>query len=248
MGPFQRAPLYTNFEQGDQFGANVHHSLDVRARRCTSCPFWSGVIVAGSLMYTRARYVLSARYLAQLPADVGWEAAFAGRSNSGKSSALNAITGQKALARTSKTPGRTQMINLFDIDPQRRLVDLPGYGYAKVPERLRREWGRTLERYLSQRNCLLGLILVMDARHPLTGLDAKMLQWCAARRLPVHALLTKCDKLGRGRAASTLLGVRKNIAAEHAGASVQLFSSPEGRGVEEARSLLDRWFGRSETS
>ena len=133
------------------------------------------------------------------------------------------------------------MINLFELDPRRRLVDLPGYGYAKVPESVRREWNRSLERYLTRRNCLLGLILLMDVRHPLTALDEQMLHWCASRRMPVHVLLTKCDKLSRGRAATTLRKVRQHVVAEGS-ASAQLFSSRTGQGVGDVRRLLDQWF------
>ena len=130
----------------------------------------------------------------QAPPDAGYEVAFAGRSNAGKSSALNALTQRKSLARTSKTPGRTQHLVFFELDGERRLVDLPGYGYAKVPEKVRRHWGLAMETYLSGRESLRGLVLMMDVRHPLTDFDKQMLQWCQHAGMPVHILLTKADK------------------------------------------------------
>ncbi len=136
------------------------------------------------------------------------------------------------------------MINVFQLTDQFKLVDLPGYGFAKVPETVRHLWGRTLERYLVGRKALLGLMLLMDARHPLTALDVQMLRWCSARRLPVHALLTKCDKLTRGKAASALEMVGQRAAAEFELTTVQLFSALDGRGIEEARFVLDAWFAR----
>lgn len=182
--------------------------------------------------YQQASFLKSAAKASQLPPDAGLEVAFAGRSNAGKSSAINALCGQKALARTSKTPGRTQLINVFDLPEGRRLIDLPGYGFAKVPESVRRQWGRMIEEYLNQRQSLAGLVLIMDVRHPLTDHDRQMLAWCTHRRLPVHCLLTKADKLKRGAAASTLLALRRQLPALHAGAGVQLFSSLKHSGVE----------------
>ncbi len=173
------------------------------------------------------------------PADVP-EVAFAGRSNAGKSSALNAITDQRSLARTSKTPGRTQLIHFFELADGGRLVDLPGYGYAKVPVKVRAQWGRLIEGYLAKRECLRGVVLMMDIRHPLTPFDEQMLEWCMAAGLPCHILLTKADKLSRGAAKSVLLKVRKTLNPE-APITVQLFSSPARTGVDEARALLNRW-------
>ncbi len=193
--------------------------------------------------YHRAQFLLSAQELSHLPPDSGIEVAFAGRSNAGKSSALNAITTQRSLARTSKTPGRTQLINLFTLDPERRLVDLPGYGYAKVPEAIKRRWQRTLEAYLQERQCLRGLILLVDVRHPLKEFDTQMLDWCHQAGMAVHVLLTKADKLKRGAASNTLQAVRKELKASYPGATVQLFSALKGTGVEEARVRLDEWFG-----
>ena len=176
----------------------------------------------------------------QAPPDAGYEVAFAGRSNAGKSSALNALTRRKSLARTSKTPGRTQHLVFFELDGERRLVDLPGYGYAKVPEKVRRHWGLAMETYLSGRESLRGLVLMMDVRHPLTDFDKQMLQWCQHAGMPVHILLTKADKLKRGPATSTLLKVQKTLAEQH-NVSVQLFSALKHTGEEEARAVLDSW-------
>ncbi len=186
------------------------------------------------------RFLCSVPDPRQAPPDSGREVAFAGRSNAGKSSALNRITGHRSLARTSKTPGRTQHLVFFEIDGTRRLVDLPGYGFARVPEKIRRHWGEAMERYLSGRRSLRGLILLMDARHPLTDFDQQMLAWCRHARMPVHVLLTKADKLKRGPAASILLQVRERL-GEHPGVSVQLFSALKGAGVDEARAVIARW-------
>jgi GTP-binding protein len=168
----------------------------------------------------------------QFPPDQGVEVAFAGRSNAGKSSALNAITGRKVLARTSKTPGRTQLINFFALNERQRLADLPGYGYAKVPEKMRLHWRQLLERYIETRASLGGVVIVMDSRHPLTEFDIQMLEWAGAQDLPIHLLLTKADKLSRGESAATLKKVR---AAVGDAATAQLFSAPAKTGVDEAR-------------
>ncbi|HXH01795.1 MAG TPA: ribosome biogenesis GTP-binding protein YihA/YsxC [Candidatus Competibacteraceae bacterium] len=193
--------------------------------------------------YQHTRFLASAHELRQLPPDHGIEIAFAGRSNAGKSSALNTLTGQRALARISKTPGRTQLINVFHVAEGRHLVDLPGYGYAKVPDAIRLHWHRLLERYFRERHALAGLMLLMDVRHPLTALDRQMLDWCRHRALPCHVLLTKADKLGRGQASATLLTVRKALAQDYPQTSVQLFSSLNRLGLEEAQARLDEWFG-----
>ena len=180
----------------------------------------------------RAKYLLSAHNFRQLPPDGGWEVAFAGRSNAGKSSALNAIAGRKDLARTSKTPGRTQLINFFGLDGAERLVDLPGYGFAKVPERMRAHWRELLTRYIEARDSLAGLVIVMDSRHPLTDFDIQMLDWSRGHGLATHLLLTKADKLSRGESAAALKQVR---AAVEGVATVQLFSAVAKRGVDGAR-------------
>jgi GTP-binding protein len=191
--------------------------------------------------FITAEFLTSAARLNQAPADAGREAAFAGRSNAGKSSALNAITGHKGLARTSKTPGRTQLINFFALSAEARLVDLPGYGYAKVPPEVKAQWQRHLTAYLEHREALVGLVLLMDVRHPLTDFDREMLGWCRHADLPVHVLLTKADKLKRGAAQNILLSVRRELAALHPQASAQLFSALDGTGLEEARALLAAW-------
>jgi len=192
--------------------------------------------------YKQARFLKSAARLSQAPADQGMEVAFAGRSNAGKSSALNTLCQQKALARTSKTPGRTQLLNFFQLDGQRRLVDLPGYGYAKVAEQVKRQWQGALADYLQHRQCLRGLVLLMDIRQPLKAFDLQMLDWNIHYGLPTHLLLTKADKLKRGAAAAVLLQVRQAFADQPA-VSAQLFSSPKRQGIDEAHRVLDGWFG-----
>jgi GTP-binding protein len=188
-----------------------------------------------------ATFVLAAHELRQLPKDAGAEVAFAGRSNAGKSSALNTVTGQAALARTSKTPGRTQQLVVFALDDARRLIDLPGYGYAKVPAQLREHWGKVLDIYFRERQSLRGLILVMDVRHPLTPFDRMLLEACRAVGREAHVLLTKADKLSRSQAMATLRAVEKEIAAEGWPATVQLFSSLKKDGVAQARGKLAAW-------
>ncbi|MBB2494181.1 ribosome biogenesis GTP-binding protein YihA/YsxC [Aquipseudomonas ullengensis] len=189
----------------------------------------------------QATFMISAAKVDQCPPDEGYEVAFAGRSNAGKSSALNTLT-HASLARTSKTPGRTQLLNFFTLDEDRRLVDLPGYGYAKVPIPLKQHWQRHLEAYLSSRESLVGLMLMMDIRHPLTEFDLMMLDWSQASGMRLHILLTKADKLTFGAAKNTLLKVRQEI---HKGwgtdVSIQLFSAPKRQGVEEAQAVLAGW-------
>lgn len=195
-----------------------------------------------SELYRSAHYTVSATQLSQLPPDLGYEVAFAGRSNAGKSSAINTITGIKALARISKTPGRTQMINFFHLDDERALVDLPGYGYAKVPEKMKLKWQATLSKYLETRQSLRGLMLMMDIRHPLKNFDLQMLGWAKQAELPIHILLTKSDKLGRGAGGNALQQVRKELKEADLEASVQLFSSLNHQGRDEAIKVLDEWF------
>ena len=189
--------------------------------------------------YRAARYVISAHHLRQLPADEGYEVAFAGRSNAGKSSAINTLTGQKSLARTSKTPGRTQQIVIFDIDEHRRIADLPGYGYAKVPEKLKAHWQKVMQQYFESRQCLRGVVLVVDIRHPMRPFDVQMLAWCAASGVPCHVLLTKADKLKRGPAQAALLQVRKALPP---GASAQVWSSKSRDGLDRLIQLLNQWY------
>ncbi|MET0094296.1 MAG: ribosome biogenesis GTP-binding protein YihA/YsxC [Sedimenticola sp.] len=193
--------------------------------------------------YHQARFLTSAAKLNQSPADEGIEVAFAGRSNAGKSSAINTLCQQRNLARTSKTPGRTQLLNFFALDEQRRLVDLPGYGYAKVAEKVKLQWQKELAAYLEQRQSLRGIILLVDVRHPLKEFDQQMLDWSAQIDLPVHILLTKADKLKHGAASKALLQIRKAVAPLGEQVSVQLFSSLKRQGVDQAHSVLDQWFG-----
>lgn len=185
-----------------------------------------------------ATYKLAAHLPHQLPADTGREVAFAGRSNAGKSSALNAICNQHRLAKTSKTPGRTQQLVYFEVTDNRYLVDLPGYGYAKVPMELRAHWQAFINRFFQTRQALVGLVVVMDIRHPLREFDQKMLAFSQSRGLPAHCLLTKADKLGRGQQAKALLEVRKELGEV---SSVQLFSSETKLGIDEARAVVARW-------
>jgi len=189
----------------------------------------------------RASFQLSAAERRGLPPDGDAEVAFAGRSNSGKSSALNAITGRRGLARVSKTPGRTRLINFFTIDDRHALVDLPGYGYAKVSYETRAGWEELLGDYLRTRRCLRGVVMVMDCRHPLTPLDEALLDFCTDTGRPVHVLLTKADKLAHSAQLATLREVRKQLAARSSDFSVQLFSAQSGQGVEEAQAFVAAW-------
>ena len=195
-----------------------------------------------------AHFDKSAAKMHQLPPDSGIEIAFAGRSNAGKSSALNTITDQKKLARTSKTPGRTQLINVFNLDPERRLIDLPGYGFAKVPNHVKKQWQGLLDDYLNQRTSLKGLILLMDIRHPMKEFDATMLEWAHHRNMPVHILLTKADKLKRGPAQNTLLGLKRDLAEYQPLFSMQLFSALKKQGLPELHRKLAEWLALGEPS
>ena len=188
----------------------------------------------------QAEYLLSVTRSGQLPADSGAEVAMAGRSNVGKSSVLNRVCQQRALARVSRTPGRTQALNFFTLgSPERRLVDLPGYGYAKVPEAMRKQWGELLNQYLRSRQSLAGLILVMDIRHPLMPFDCDLLRFAAHYQRPVHVLLNKADKLSRGAARQTLQQVLR--AGEMEGGTAQLFSAKAGDGLVELHEKLAAW-------
>lgn len=192
--------------------------------------------------YQNAQFLLSVANLEQLPADQGAEVAFVGRSNAGKSSALNQLTQNNNLARVSKTPGRTQLINLFALDNHRRLADLPGHGYAKVPAEVKKQWQTLLDAYLRHRDCLQGLILVMDIRHPLKEFDQAMLSWCSQCHLPVHILLNKADKLARGDLKKILQAVSEKIKSYPGVVTVQLFSAVKGTGLEELKRKLDAWY------
>ena len=189
----------------------------------------------------QASFLTSAARVEQCPEDEGYEVAFAGRSNAGKSSALNTLT-RASLARTSKTPGRTQLLNFFSLDEDRRLVDLPGYGYAKVPIPLKLHWQRHLEAYLGSRNSLMGLVLMMDIRHPLTPFDCLMLDWAVGSKMPMHILLTKDDKLTFGAGKAALMKTQKDIQQKWGNtATIQLFSSTKRIGIEEAQYVLANW-------
>ena len=171
------------------------------------------------------------------------EVAFAGRSNAGKSSVLNALSGRRALARVSKTPGRTREINFFQIDAGRRFADLPGYGFAQVPAAVKAAWGRLMESYFHQRRSLRGVVLVMDIRHPLTEFDQHMLAWSRERALAVHILLTKADKLSRSRAQASLHQIQAQLKKQDLPNTVQIFSALKRTGVEDLHARLDNWFG-----
>lgn len=191
----------------------------------------------------QANFRLSAQNATHLPPDQGAEVAFAGRSNAGKSSALNTITGRKGLARVSKAPGRTRLINFFAIDEQHSLVDLPGYGYARVARSVRAEWDEMVGSYLQNRESLRGVILIMDSRHPLTDYDEALLEFCANHSLPVHVLLSKSDKLNRNDRINTLRIVRARLAEQGAGSTAQLFSALNKEGLEEAQTKIAGWLG-----
>jgi GTP-binding protein len=191
---------------------------------------------------SKATFTLSAPDIRRLPADSGIEVAFAGRSNAGKSSALNTLTNQRSLARTSKTPGRTQLINIFEIAENKRLVDLPGYGFAKVPMEMKKKWQKALGEYLEKRECLKGLVILMDIRHPLKDLDMDLIQWAADGDLPVLALLTKSDKLSQGKVSAQVLAVKKELAKLNADIKVQAFSSLKRSGSEQADKVICEWF------
>ena len=194
-----------------------------------------------ALNYKQAEFLTSAQKVSQCPPDQGWEVAFAGRSNAGKSSAINSLTANKKLARTSKTPGRTQLLNFFSLTEQQRLVDLPGYGFAKVPKAVKQAWTKQLEGYLQKRESLRGLILLMDSRHPLQPFDEQMLNWAITAGMPVHILLTKADKLKKGPAKAAMLKVRAQL-NEHAElVSVQLFSALKHEGRGELITVLNNW-------
>ena len=198
---------------------------------------------ASPVDYRQARFLVSVAAIRDLPPDRGREVAFAGRSNAGKSSAINALTGRRRLARTSRTPGRTRLINFFALDERRRLVDLPGYGYAKVPRSMSREWGALVGRFLESRESLAGVVVLMDIRHPLTELDTALLDWCRAADRPVLAVLTKADKLARGRRAAVVAEVRGGLAGYGAAARAMAFSATKQIGHRELTEGLDAWLG-----
>ena len=191
-------------------------------------------------IFSGATYLHTAANLAQLPPEGPPEIAFAGRSNAGKSSAINALAGRRRLAFFSKTPGRTQQINFFGLKGGAILTDLPGYGYAKVPAEIKAQWEGLLSNYLQTRGSLIGMALMMDARHPLMELDWRMIEWFVPTGKPIHVLLTKSDKLSRGPAQSTLANVRRQL-GETPRTTVQLFSSTTGAGIDVAEQVLGEW-------
>jgi GTP-binding protein len=206
-----------------------------------SVPFNGSYSPMPSSLFRHATFLTSVKELHTLPPECVGEVAFAGRSNAGKSSALNSLADHNRLAFVSKTPGRTQLINYFTLGEGRALVDLPGYGYAKVPMAVRAPWGKTLGEYLIIRQSLKGLVVVMDIRHPMTDLDLQLLAWFQPTLKPVHVLLTKSDKLTRSEASATLLRVRKQLAELSPIYSAQLFSSLKKTGTEEAETVLAGW-------
>tara|TARA_R110001592_G_scaffold356278_1_gene657865 strand:+ start:119682 stop:120287 length:606 start_codon:yes stop_codon:yes gene_type:complete len=195
------------------------------------------------ILFTKAQFLLSAPSIKQCPEDTGKEVAFAGRSNAGKSSALNTLTNNKKLARTSKTPGRTQLLNFFSLTEDCRLVDLPGYGFAKVPKAMKQAWDRNLAGYLQERKSLQGLVMLMDIRHPLQQYDWQMIRWASKSGMPIHLLLTKADKLKKGPAKSILLQVKRELADEGFidNISMQTFSSLKKEGINELNEQLQDW-------
>ena len=197
-----------------------------------------------SSIYRSASFLTSSTTRKTLPEESGLEVAFSGRSNSGKSSTLNCLCDQKGLARVSKTPGRTQLINFFELPDNNRLVDLPGYGYAKVPEKLKLEWQKFIESYMTERTTLAGLVIIMDIRHPMRDYDHIMLSWAESRQLPTHLILNKSDKLKQGVISNTLRETRKALEQYDLPTSVQTFSSLKKLGVNELTSQLNQWFAR----
>jgi GTP-binding protein len=191
--------------------------------------------------YRQAKFLISAASKKQFPTNGSLEVAFAGRSNAGKSSAINTLCDNKGLAKISKTPGRTRLVNYFTLDEQRSLVDLPGYGYAKVPLPVKQQWEKLMENYLQRSETLRGLVIIMDIRHPLKDFDIQMLNWCEHFGLPAHLLLTKADKLKKGPAQSTLLKTKKLLEAEGYNASVQIFSALNKTGLDELVRTTNSW-------
>ena len=194
--------------------------------------------------YQQTSFLTSAPDITALPPDTGIEVAFAGRSNAGKSSALNTLTRQNGLARTSKTPGRTQLINTFRLADEKRLIDLPGYGFAKVPLAVKEKWQKSLGEYLMKRQSLKGLVVLMDIRHPLKDLDQQLIHWAVESQLSVLLLLTKADKLSPGPRKKTLLEVREASLAFMGDVTVHTFSSLSKQGLTELEQVLDDWYGR----
>lgn len=201
---------------------------------------------SSTIHLSKATFTLSAPDIRKLPNDSGIEVAFAGRSNAGKSSALNTLTNQKSLARTSKTPGRTQLINVFEIAENKRLIDLPGYGFAKVPLEMKKKWQKALGEYLEKRECLKGIVILMDIRHPLKDLDMDLINWAVDSELPILALLTKADKISQGKRSAEVLKVKKALASLQGDIKVIAFSSLKYTGSEQADAIICEWFKQEE--
>jgi GTP-binding protein len=195
-----------------------------------------------NINYNKIEFVTSAAYYKDLPEDKGFEVAFAGRSNAGKSSALNTLTNRKNLAKTSSKPGKTQHINLFRLDKSRIVVDLPGYGFSKVNKKEKSRWQDELTKYLAERQCLKGIVLVMDIRHPLTDLDRIMVDFAEQNNRDLHIILSKSDKLKKGKIAATILKVKKEMKDFNINVTIQPFSSQNGDGLKELRQKLDFWY------
>ena len=193
------------------------------------------------LNYQKTHFITSAPDINHMPPDDGIEVAFAGRSNAGKSTSLNRLTNQKRLAKTSKTPGRTQLINVFQVEEGRRIIDLPGYGFAQVPLEMKKKWQKALGEYLQKRESLKGLVVLMDIRHPMKDLDQELIYWAADCQIPVLVLLTKADKLKKGPCQSTLLKIREASLAFCGDVQVEVFSALKGMGVDKLRAKLDSW-------
>lgn len=196
---------------------------------------------SSAIHLSKATFTISAPDITHLGDDSGIEVAFAGRSNAGKSSALNTLTNQRGLARISKTPGRTQMINVFEVAENKRLIDLPGYGFAQVPLAMKKKWQKALGEYLEKRDSLKGIVILMDIRHPLKDLDMDLIRWAAEGDLPVLALLTKSDKLSQGKRSSEVIKVQNSLKALNANITVQAFSSLKRTGVEQADEIICNW-------
>lgn len=196
---------------------------------------------SSAIHLSKATFTISAPDITHLGDDTGIEVAFAGRSNAGKSSALNTLTNQRGLARISKTPGRTQMINVFEVAENKRLIDLPGYGFAQVPLAMKKKWQKALGEYLEKRDSLKGIVILMDIRHPLKDLDMDLIRWAAEGDLPVLALLTKSDKLSQGKRSSEVIKVQNSLKALNANITVQAFSSLKRTGVEQADEIICNW-------
>ena len=199
--------------------------------------------MSNTISFNKTEFLISAPSITKSPADTGREVAFSGRSNSGKSSVINALTNNKKLARTSKTPGRTQLLNFFSLSEDRRLVDLPGYGFAKVPKAIKKKWDLSLAVYLQERRSLKGLLILMDIRHPLQKYDWQIIHWASESAMPIHLLLTKSDKLKKGAINNTILKVKRELkqASLKANISLQAFSSLKKTGLYELKEQLEEW-------